>query len=257
MCCVLIAIGQTTVWGWRDPRTLGVFFIGLLLCGAWIVVEVRSREPLIDMTLMRLRAVWTTNLAAFLLGAGLYSVFIAFPQLAQLPESTGFGFGSSVVASSLYLLPATMGMALVGSQAGRVNRIWGSKAALVAGAGLITIAFAWVAIAHHHPYELLISSTLLGIGNGLAFAALGNLVVQAVPPSQTGVATGMNAVMRTLGGAIGAEISATLIVNNTVGGMPTVSGFAQTFTMSAVFLAVCIAAGLLVPEPLSRPVEER
>ena len=62
------------------------------------------------MTMMRIRGVWTTNLTAFLLGAGLYSSFVVFPQFAQLPKSTGFGFGASVVVSGLYLLPSTIGM---------------------------------------------------------------------------------------------------------------------------------------------------
>ena len=57
------------------------------------------------MAMMRIRGVWTTNLAAFLLGAGMYSSFIVLPQFAQLPKRTGFGFGASVVVSSLYLLP--------------------------------------------------------------------------------------------------------------------------------------------------------
>jgi len=109
MCCVLLAIAQTTVWGWGDTRTLALFAIGFAVCAAWIWVELHSREPLIDMAMMRVRGVWTTNLAAFLLGAGLYASFIIYPQFAQLPRSTGFGFGASVVVSSLYLCPARSG----------------------------------------------------------------------------------------------------------------------------------------------------
>ena len=71
------------------------------------------------MKMMRIRGVWTTNLAAFLLGAGMYSSFIILPQFAQLPTSTGFGFGASVVTSALYLLPAALGMGLLGTVAGR------------------------------------------------------------------------------------------------------------------------------------------
>ena len=94
---------------------------------------------------------------------------------------------------------------------------------------------------------MLISATVLGIGIGLAFAALGNLIVLAVPPSQTGVATGMNTVMRTLGGALGGQLSATFIVNNMRRGLPTVTGFEETFVMAAVFLIVSVVAGMLVP----------
>jgi MFS family permease len=100
---------------------------------------------------------------------------------------------------------------------------------------------------------MLASSTLLGIGIGLAFAALGNLIVQAVPPSQTGVATGMNTVMRTLGGALGGQLSATFIVDHQAHGLPTVTGFEETFIMATGFLIVCMLAGLLIPGRRTAP----
>jgi EmrB/QacA subfamily drug resistance transporter len=245
MCCVLIAIAQTTVWGWGDTRTLLLFAAGLAVCAAWVAVEVRSREPLVDMAMMRVRGVWTTNLAAFLLGAGLYASFIVYPQFAQLPQGTGFG--ASVVVSSLYLLPAAFSMGLLGTVAGRIAHRFGSKPALLVGTAITAVAFGWLALAHRHPYDMLISSTVFGVGIGLAFAALGNLIVQAVPPSQTGVATGMNTVMRTLGGALGGQLSATFIVDHMRGGLPTVTGFVDTFVMATAFLVVCVLAGLLIP----------
>ena len=220
MCCVLIAIAQTTVWGWGGTKTIALLAAGAVVIAAWIWVEVHSREPLVDMSLMRIRGVWTTNLVAFLLGAGMYSSFIIYPQFAQLPKSTGFGFGASVVVSSLYLLPAAIGMGVLGTVAGRVARRFGSKPALIVGTAITAVAFAWLAVAHGHPLDMLISATLLGIGIGLAFAALGNLIVQAVPAAQTGVATGMNTVMRTLGGALGGQLAATFIVDHQAQGTP-------------------------------------
>ncbi len=115
------------------------------------------------------------------------------------------------------------------------------------GTAVTAISFIWLAVNHHHPYDMLISAGLLGIGIGLAFAALGNLIVQAVPASQTGVATGMNTVMRTLGGALGGQLSATFIVDHQAHGLPTVTGFNDTFVMAAGFLIVCVLAGLLIP----------
>ncbi len=102
-------------------------------------------------------------------------------------------------------------------------------------------------MAHRHPYDFLIGATLLGIGIGLAFAALGNLIVQAVPPTQTGVASGMNTVMRTLGGALGGQLSATFIVDNQAHGLPSVTGFEATFLMATLFLIVCVLSSALVP----------
>jgi MFS family permease len=245
---VLLAISETTTWGWGSTKTLGLILLGVAFSVVWIAVEIRSDNPLIDMTMMRVRGVWTTNAAAFLLGAGMYASFIVFPQFAQLPKSTGFGFGTSVVVSGLYLLPSTIGMTILGLYAGRISTRFGSRRALLAGTVFTTGSFALLTVAHGHPYDLLIAAGLLGVGMGLAFAALGNLIVQAVSSHQTGVASGMNTVMRTLGGAIGGQLSATFIAGHTLHGLPTVTGFTETFLMATGFLLVCLIAGVLVPK---------
>jgi EmrB/QacA subfamily drug resistance transporter len=249
---VLLAISQTTTWGWVSAKTIGLVAIGLAFTAAWIAVEARSKNPLVDMTMMRVRGVWTTNAAAFLLGAGLYASFIVFPQFAQLPTKTGFGFGASVVVSGLYLLPTTIGMTILGLRAGAISARFGSRAALLAGTVFSALSFAILALAHDHPWEFLLSATLLGVGIGLAFAALGNLIVQAVPSEQTGVASGMNTVMRTLGGALGGQLSATFIAGNVADDLPTVTGFTETFVMATGFLVLCFFAGLLMPRALGR-----
>jgi MFS family permease len=246
---VLLAISEATTWGWASSKTLGLILGGGAVTVIWIAVEVRSSNPLIDMAMMRIRGVWTTNLAAFLLGAGMYASFIVFPQFAQLPKSTGFGFGASVVVSGLYLLPSTIGMTVLGLNAGRISARFGSRSALLVGIAFTTAAFALLAVAHSHPYDLLLGAALLGVGIGLAFAALGNLIVQSVSPQQTGVASGMNTVMRTLGGALGGQLSASFIAAHTFGGVPTVTGFTETFLMATGFLLVSLFAGVLVPKP--------
>jgi MFS family permease len=139
-------------------------------------------------------------------------------------------------------------MGLLGTAAGRVARRYGSKLALISGSAVTAVAFGLLAVAHAHPYDMLISAALLGIGIGLAFAALGNLIVQAVSAHQTGVATGMNTVMRTLGGALGGQIVATFIADNVArSGLPTVTGFTESYTLEAAFLVVAVVAGTFIP----------
>jgi MFS family permease len=129
-----------------------------------------------------------------------------------------------------------------------ISARFGSKSAAIVGSAFTAVSFGFIAVAHEHPYEMLISAALLGIGIGLAFAALGNLVVQAVDPHQTGAAGGMNTVMRTIGGAIGGQLSATFIAGHTAAdGLPLVTGFTDTFVMATGFLIVCTLAGLLLP----------
>jgi EmrB/QacA subfamily drug resistance transporter len=247
LSAVLLAVSQTTTWGWASARTLGLLAFGFAVCACWVLVEVRSETPLVDMAMMRIRGVWTANATAFLLGAGMYSSFILIPQIAELPTSTGFGFGASAVVAGLYLLPSTIGMIAMGLQAGRLAARFGSRALLIAGTATTASAFLLLTIAHDHPYDLLISSTLLGFGIGLAFAALGNIVIGAVPPDQTGVATGVNTVMRTLGGALGGQLAATLLSDHTVAGLPAVAGFTESFALGTGFLIAGVGTAILVP----------
>jgi len=177
----------------------------------------------------------------------MYASFIVFPQYAQLPTSTGFGYGASPVQYGLYLLPSTVGMFLVGFAAGPIAHRFGSKSALVAGSLITALAFGLLAVAHGHPYDMLISTAMLGVGIGLAFAALGNLIVEAVPPHQTGAAGGMNTVMRTIGGALGGQLAATFIAAHVHGGEPTVTGFTDTFAMATGFLILCTLGAMLIP----------
>jgi EmrB/QacA subfamily drug resistance transporter len=247
MSALLIAISEAAVWGWLSPKTLGLAAAGLALCGAWIAWEVRSSAPLVDMRLMRLRPVWTTNLAAALLGGGMYALFLVVPEFVQEPRSTGYGLGASVVQSGLYLLPLSITMLLVSLQAGRIAHRFGSKAALIGGTGATALSFVVLLVAHTEPWNFYVVSALFGVGVGLSFSALGNLIVEAVPRTHTGVASGMNSVMRTLGGAVGAAFVATFIAGSSEHGQPAESGFLIAMAVSLGLLLLALLAGCLIP----------
>jgi EmrB/QacA subfamily drug resistance transporter len=249
---VMFALSETTVWGWGSPKTIGLMLFGFLVLAAWVWVEVHSDNPLVDMGMMRIRGVWTTNLAAATIGAGMFAAFIVIPQVAQLPKSTGFGFGASVVVSGLYLLPSTIAMAVMGALAGNVARRFGSKRALFVGSIIVGASFAFIWAEHDQPIDMLILSAGMGTGMGLAYSAMANIIVQSVRPDQTGVAGGMNTVVRLLGGAVGGQLSATFIANNTVNGVPTATGFTMTYAMATLFLVVAVIAAWLVPDASER-----
>jgi EmrB/QacA subfamily drug resistance transporter len=248
LAAVLLAISEATTWGWGSTKTIGLLIGGLAVCAAWVFAELRAEEPLVDMGMMRLRGVWTTNLAGFLLGAGMFASFVLVPQFVEMPKSTGYGFGASVFVGGLYLLPSTMTMLVTGALAGRLAKRFGSKRALVAGAFIGAVSFAVLVGAHSSPWHFYLATALLGAGIGLAFAAMGNLIVNAVPPEQTGVATGMNTVMRSIGGAVGSQIAATMIADHLLpSGLPAEHGYVLAFSVSLAFLALCVLASLLVP----------
>jgi EmrB/QacA subfamily drug resistance transporter len=245
---VLLAITETSTWGWVSAKTLGLLAFGVVVIGAWVREELRSREPLVDMRMMAIRGVWTTNTVAFLIGVGMYSSFVLLPELVQEPTSTGYGFGASVAAAGLFLLPSTIAIVLVGQMAGILERRIGSRAALIGGALFALASYVMLVTDRSQEWEIYVVAGLLGIGIGLSFSAMANLIVQNVRQEQTGVATGMNAVTRTLGGAFGGQLAATLLASNLgADGIPTSSGFTLSFLMCLVALAAALGFAVAVP----------
>jgi EmrB/QacA subfamily drug resistance transporter len=250
---LLLGITQASAWGWGDPRVIGLLGSAVALAALWIKVEDSRRDALVDMTLMRVRGVWTVNAAAFLVGAGMYSSFILIPEFTEMPASTGYGFGSSVTQAGLFLLPATVMMMLVSPIAGTLATRVGSRLVLIAGCLLTTASFTLLAVAHAHHGDIYVATALMGAGIGLAFASLANLIVEAVPPEQTAVATGVNTVMRTLGGSVGGQVGASLITGTLLAsGLPAESGFTLAFAFAAGACLLAAVASLSVPRP-SRP----
>ena len=186
--------------------------IGIVLLVAWVRSEARSDHPLVDMRMMRIRGVWTTNAVAALLGFGMYASFILLPEYVETPARAGYGFGASVTGAGLFLVPSTLAMLIAGAQTGRLEKRFGSKPPLLAGAALTA---ARVRAARGGPrrerWEIYLAARLLGAGIGLAFAAMVNLIIENVGPTETGVATGMNTVTRTVGGAFGGAAVASIL----------------------------------------------
>jgi len=193
--------------------------------------------------MMALRGVWTTNLAAFLLGVGMYASIALVPALVELPRTTGVGFGGSVTAAGLFMLPTAAPQLLVGSLTGRIAHRIGSRMQLLVGVALMLGAYLALAVAHRHAWQLVLATGALGLGLGFGLGALANLIVVAVDLRQTGVATAMNTVARTLGGAFGAAIAAECLAH----GDSLNGDFALAFTLCAGALALAIAAVLAIP----------
>ena len=248
LVALLLPISEGKSWGWTSARVVGLFVAAAVLAAVWVVVEIRSREPLVDMRMMRLRGVWTTNATAVLLGAGMFGSFILVPQLIELPKSTGYGFGGSVTQGGLYLLPSTAMMIVFSVVAGRLISSVGPRLPLILGTSVSVASFVVLAVAHSEGWQILLGTLLLGIGIGFAYSAMANQIVESVPSEQTGVATGMNTIMRTIGGSLGATVSAVILTSSLAAdGLPRERGFTLAFAASAVALALAVVAALAVP----------
>jgi MFS family permease len=177
----------------------------------------------------------------------MYSAFVLIPQYVAAPVTTGYGYGASVTQAGLYLLPSTIALMICSPLGARLGQAAGPKVPLVIGCAITTLSFVVLA-ASSASWQIYLASGLMGIGVGFAFAASANLIVQAVRPDQTGVASGMNTIVRTIGGAIGAEVAATILAANTLAsGWPDKHGYTVTFVICGVAMGVGVLAALAVP----------
>lgn len=250
LAAILLGVSEADELGWGSPANLGLILGGLALTGVFLRVEARTRDPLIDLAVLRRPAVATTNLTAFMVGLAMFASFLLIPQFAQAPEATGYGFGASVTVAGLLLLPAAIAQLLTGALAGVLGTRIGFRAVLATGAALTSASFVVLAAAHEREVEILAAGALLGAGISFAFAAMANLIVGAVPQSEVGIATGINTVMRTVGGSFGAAIATAILAGNTVaGGLPSEGAYTAAFAFSAVAGLAAVGAALLVPRP--------
>jgi EmrB/QacA subfamily drug resistance transporter len=250
LVALLVSISEAPSWGWGSSRVIGLIVLALVLAVAWAIVESRSSHPMIDMRMMRIPVVWTANLVAMLFGVTMYAVFAFLPEFLQTPPSAGYGFGLSIIRSGLTLLPLSVVMFLTGVASGRLTVRFGGKAMLVAGAVISVGPFVLLVTAHTHQWEILLTMGLMGAGFGLAFSAMSNLIVQGVPANQTGVASGMNANIRTIGGSIGAAVMSSIVTSSAHHGLPLESGYTHGFELLTGAAVLAVFAAVLVPSKL-------
>jgi MFS family permease len=250
---LLLGVSRGPEWGWHSGRVLGLFAAAVVIFAGWVMVEARSSVPLVDVRMMRIPAVWWTNVSALLFGFGMYSMMVIVPAYMETPKIAGYGFGLSITEVGFAMSPSTVAMFVVGLLIGKITARVGSKVPLVAGGVIAALGFGGLGLAHDHVWQFVVAIFVSGLGMGLAFSSMTNLVVDAVPIEQTGVATGMNANIRTIGGSIGSQVVSTIVVSGVVAGtLPHESGYRNgLFTMAAALLAAGVAA-LFVPRAARR-----
>jgi len=254
LVCLLLGVSEGNRWGWTSPQILGLFAAAVAILAAWVRFEQRAPQPLVDTALLRVRGVWTTNLTGFLIGFGMFGSFILIPQFVQTPERAGFGFGADVTSAGLFMLPSAAIMLVAGPLAGALAGRVGSKVPLALGTVFAAASFGLLTLAHSQAWQIILAVALLGLGIGLSFASMANLIVEAVPQRQTGEATGMNTIMRTVGGAFGGQLAAAIVANHVAArtGLAEESGFTTAFLMGTVAAALAFAAATLIPGRLRR-----
>jgi MFS family permease len=194
-------------------------------------------------------AVLLTNVATLLVGFGMFGAYVLLPQLIEAPRSTGYGLGSDATQAGLLLLPGSLSMLVIGPMSGALGGRFGHRTSLGLGGLVSAFGLAMLAAFHGSGLAALGWYFVVSIGIGFAFAAMPNLILMAVPPEQTGQATGFNAVVRSVGSSIGTQVTAVVVVSSAAPGslVPRESGYVTAFVLCAGVTALAAAVAFLVP----------
>jgi len=253
----LLAISEANSWGWGDPRTLGLIAAGVVVLGLWVPLQRRTEAPLANVQTLASPPVLMTNIATLLVGFGMFGSFLLIPQLAEAPESSGYGFGLGATGAGLLMLPGALVMLVAGPASGWLSHRFGSRVPLALGAVLTTLGLIELGVLHDTHLEVVLGSFIMSTGIGFAFAAMPNLIVDAVPRAETGEATGFNALTRSVGASVGSQISAAILAGSVVAGsaLPTEGGYTGAFLLCAGVTAIAALVAIMIPvSPQPAPV---
>ena len=248
---ILLAVSKGSTWGWSSPLTLGLLSGGVVVLLLWGWFELRSPEPLIDLRVAGRRPVLLTNLTSISIGFGYFVTAAAFPALLEAPTGTGVGLGQTLIVASLCLMPLGLVMFVLSPVAARLSATRGPRVSLILGASVVVVAFVLAVVLHAEVWHVILVSAVVGVGVGIAYAAMPTLIMHAVPASETASANGLNSVMRTLGSTIAGTVSGLVLSSSAVPfdgvPIPTDGAFRTVFIIAAAVVLAGVVSALFIP----------
>ncbi|MGA3029686.1 MAG: MFS transporter [Candidatus Limnocylindrales bacterium] len=204
---LLLALSDGQQWGWTSPAILGLLVAFVGLGAAFVFVERRSLQPMIDLALFRIRP-FTAGLASVVVAfLGLFTATFLLPFLLQ--QARGF----SPVEAGLLLTPLPIAMAVVAPFSGAASDRFGPRVLASAGMAIMVLgllSLTQLSVNFALP-DLIWRLVLLGIGQGLFMSPNSSAVLGSVPRPRVGTASGTLAQMRVNGQALGIALSAAIV----------------------------------------------
>ncbi len=239
--------------GWGSPQIVGALAAGVLLLAAFVAWELRSPAPVLPMRFFRDRAFSAAN------GASLFMYFGMFGSIFLLTQFFQTAQGYSPLESGLRVLPWTAMPMVVAPIAGALSDRIGGGRIMATGLFLQAAGLAWIAAVSTADvgYGALVGPFILsGIGMGMFFAPVANVVLSAVRPIEEGKASGANNAIREVGGVFGVAVLASIFART--GGYESAETFNDGLVPAVWVGAAVVGAGALLAlfiPPKKRAVE--
>ncbi|MEU8684050.1 MFS transporter [Streptomyces sp. NPDC048611] len=257
LVALLLPITKGSDWGWGSPATLVLFGVAALILVLWGVLELRLADPLVDLRTTARREVLLTNLVSITVGVAFYAISLVMPQLLQLPTSTGYGLGQSMVVAGLCMAPLGLTMMCVAPLYARIAARRGPKVSLLLGMLVIAVGYGAGIGLMNAAWQTVIIAVVVGAGIGLAYSSLPALIIGAVDASETGAANGLNTLMRSIGTSVSSAVIGMVLahMSKNVGPVtvPTMAGFRVSFLIATAAVLIGVALASFLPSQRKEP----
>lgn len=224
--------------GWTSPEIVLSLAAGAVFVALFVLWELRAEAPMLPMRFFRNRTFALTNVASLLMFFGMFGAIFLLAQFFQTVQ------GYSPFGSGLRILPWTAMPIFVAPIAGVLSDRIGGRPLMGTGLALQAVGLGWIAAVSTPttPYaELVIPFMLSGIGMGLFFAPVANVVLSSVRQEEEGKASGANNAIRELGGVFGVAVLASIFTQ--YGGYESSQSFVDGLTPAVWVGAVVVALG--------------
>jgi EmrB/QacA subfamily drug resistance transporter len=259
---LVYAITQAGQEGWLAGRTIGFTVGSLALLAGFVGWELRHPEPLMRFGLLRTKTVAGANVAGFIMGTAMFSMFLMLTLYMQ--QVLGYSAMETGVA---YLAVAGTAIIWSGVAAQLVTRV-GVKPVLVSGMTFLTaglIFFTQVSVGGSYVTDLLPGFLLIGVGIGFSFVPITIAALAGVEPAEAGLASGLINTSQQIGGALGIAALSTIATSRTGDAVSAgtavpgalVDGFTDAFVAGAIIAGIGIVAALTLirRDELAQPQE--
>ncbi len=202
LIALVYAIIEAPTYGWLSPATVGVGSLGLVILAAWVLWELRSSHPMVDLRIFSNARFSAASFAVTMIFFGLFGWLFLFTQQLQ------FVLGYDALQAGVRALPFAVTMGIVSPAAAQLAARIGTKVVVAGGLAIMAGGFWMVSLSTvhtHYPY-LMIASVIVATGMALAMAPATESIMGSLPPSQAGVGSAVNDTTREVGGALGVAI---------------------------------------------------
>ncbi|MDG3011678.1 MFS transporter [Rhodococcus sp. D2-41] len=240
---LMLGLSQGSHWHWISVRTVGCFVIAVAAIVGWVLWERAVAEPLIEVRMLASRKLGLTLLAGGIAYGATTLISSLLPMLMQTPsEAASYGFGLSVTDMAWWMLPGGVGIVAAGFFVGATARSIGFRRHLMLGAFLIGFGAIILATVPGSAWLVIAAWAVVGFGC-MVYAAVPNLVLQALPPHQRAVGSNFTGMAQALSGSLLSTIGFAVLAQNVLQvGSHGVVYSAHGFTVA---FAIAAAAGLV------------